>query len=298
MPEEGVQLRPKNDMLSFEEIVRLARLFAKEGVTKIRLTGGEPLIRRDLSTLVAELSKIPGIASVAITTNGLLLTKQLDDLKRAGATLFNISLDTLRENRFREITRRGGLQNVLDAIQATVDAGYRPVKVNCVVQRGVNDDELANFVELTKDGPLEIRFIEFMPFDGNAWDSQLFLSYQDMLERVKNTYPNLVRSEDDPNHTSKTWQVPGYAGKLGFISSMSDHFCSTCNRLRLTADGNLKVCLFGAAEVSLRDLMRNGHSDADLVPVIARAVGNKDASHAGMLNLAQMDNRPMILIGG
>lgn len=298
MPEEGVELRSKAEMLSFEEILRLAHLFAREGVTKIRLTGGEPLIRRDLAYLVGKLSAISGITSIAVTTNGLLLVAQIDALKEAGVSLFNISLDTLREDRFKEITRRRGLDKVLDAIDATLRAGYEVVKVNCVVQRGVNDDELLDFVALTKELPYEIRFIEFMPFGGNAWDNDLFLSYEDMLSTVQTAHPDLVRVDDEPHYTSKTWRVPGYRGKVGFISSMSDHFCSSCNRLRLTADGNLKVCLFGNAEVSLRDMMREGKTDEQLLQVIAAAVGNKAAAHAGMLNLAQMDNRPMILIGG
>jgi molybdenum cofactor biosynthesis protein A len=298
MPNEGIELRPKHEMLSFEEIVRLTRLFAREGITKIRLTGGEPLIRRDIEQLVSELRAIDGIKSIAVTTNGLLLSQKIAGLKKAGVTLFNISLDTLQEDRFTAITRRPGLAKVLSAIEDTWEAGYDPVKINCVVQKGVNDDELLDFVELTRDRPYEVRFIEFMPFGGNAWDDGQFMSYDNMLARVRGAHADLTRDADDSNHTTKMWHIPGYAGQVGFISSMSDDFCSTCNRLRLTADGNLKVCLFGAGEVSLRDEMRSGKSDEEILPIIAAAVGKKKAAHAGMIELSKMENRPMILIGG
>jgi len=298
MPAEGIELRPKTDMLSFEEILRLTRLFAREGITKIRLTGGEPLIRRDIEQLVSGLRAIDGIETIAVTTNGLLLSQKIAGLKAAGVSLFNISLDTLREDRFTQITRRPGLAKVLTAIEDTYEAGYDPVKINCVVQNGVNDDELLDFVELTRDRPYEIRFIEFMPFGGNAWDNEQFLSYKDMLSRVRLAHPDLTRSNDDPNHTTKMWKIPGSKGRIGFISSMSDKFCGTCNRLRITADGNLKVCLFGAGEISLRDEFRSGKSDDEILPIISLAVGKKRAAHAGMKQLSEMPNRPMILIGG
>lgn len=298
MPAEGIELRSKKEMLTFEEIIRLAGLFASQGVTKIRLTGGEPLIRRDVENLVTELAAIPGISSIGVTTNGLLLSKKLAGLKQAGVSLFNISLDTLREDRFESITRRKGLSTVLTAIEDTWRAGYNPVKINTVIQEGINDDELLDFVRLTADRPYDIRFIEFMPFGGNDWKQDRFMSYEDMRGVVQTAFPDLTRSTDDPNHTSKSWHVPGFIGSIGFISSMSDDFCSTCNRLRLTADGNLKVCLFGAGEISLRDEMRSGKSDEELLPIISMAVGKKKPSHAGMLALSEMKNRPMILIGG
>lgn len=298
MPAEGIQLRPKPEMLTFEEIVQLAELFAELGVTKIRLTGGEPLIRNDIEHLVGRLSRIDGISSLAITTNGLLLPRKLDDLKAAGITLFNISLDTLKAERFRSITRRGGLETVLEAIRVTLDAGYSPVKVNCVVQKGVNDDELPDFVELTRDEPLEIRFIEYMPFGGNDWTERYFVSYKEMVMSVREAYPNLERRVDAANHTSKSWAVPGYVGSIGFISSMSEHFCGSCNRLRLTADGNLKVCLFGHSEVSLRDALRQCVPARELKSLIDAAVNRKQAAHAGMYEISRTPNRPMILIGG
>ncbi len=298
MPAEGVPLKPHADILTFEEIERIARLFVGEGVTKIRLTGGEPLVRKDVEELVRRIGKIEGLQTLAMTTNGLLIPKKLPALHAAGVNLLNISLDTLREDRFTLITRRQGFDVVMKAIDMAIDYGYRPVKVNCVVMRGFNDDELGDFVDLTRDRPIEVRFIEYMPFDGNGWSDNRLMPYTDMIARIEERHPELVRRDDGPNETSKTYHVPGYAGNVGFITSMSEHFCGGCNRLRITADGNLKVCLFGNAEVSLRDVMRNGASDDTLREVVAAAVQRKKAAHAGMYSIASSENRPMILIGG
>ncbi|MDA0683410.1 MAG: GTP 3',8-cyclase MoaA [Bacteroidetes bacterium] len=298
MPAEGVALRPKSHILSFEEILRLASLLVAHGVTKIRLTGGEPLIRKELVQLVSRLSSLEGLEELTITTNGLLLPRKLDELKSAGITGFNISLDTLQEERFKEITRRPGLDTVLDAIRMTADAGYDPVKVNCVVIRGFNEDELVDFVDMSQHLPVEIRFIEYMPFDGNAWSNAKFLPYQEMTDIIQETHPAFQRFGESDSETAKLWRVPGYQGTVGFISSMSDHFCSGCNRIRITADGKLKVCLFGASEVNLRDAMRDGISDEQLIGNVQEALSRKKASHAGMDAIAASENRPMILIGG
>ena len=298
MPAEGVDLKPKTHILSFEEILRLAGLLVAHGVTKIRLTGGEPLIRKELVQLVERLRALEGLEELTITTNGLLMPRKLDELQQAGVTGFNISLDTLREDRFFEITRRPGLDTVLEAIHRTVDAGYDPVKVNCVVIRGFNEDELADFVAMTETLPLEIRFIEYMPFDGNTWNTGKFLPYREMTDRIKERWPDFEREGGDDMEIAKLWQVPGFTGKVGFISSMSDHFCAGCNRIRITADGQLKVCLFGAQEVNLRDLMREGITDGALLDAVRGALARKAPSHAGMETIAATENRPMILIGG
>jgi molybdenum cofactor biosynthesis protein A len=298
MPAEGVELKPKTHILSFEEILRLAGLLVAHGVTKIRLTGGEPLIRKELVQLVERLNELEGLQELTITTNGLLLPRKLDELKRAGVTGFNISLDTLREDRFEDITRRPGLDTVLEAIHRTADAGYDPVKVNCVVIRGFNEDELVDFVAMTESLPLEIRFIEYMPFDGNTWNTASFLPYREMVDRIQQRWPDFARHQDDDSETAKLWRVPGFQGSVGFISSMSDHFCAGCNRIRITADGQLKVCLFGAQEVNLRDLMREGVTDDALLEAVRGALARKAPSHAGMETIAASENRPMILIGG
>ncbi|MBX2822484.1 MAG: GTP 3',8-cyclase MoaA [Rhodothermaceae bacterium] len=298
MPAEGVQLKPQDHILTFEEIERLTRVFVQLGVNKLRLTGGEPLVRKDVDQLIATLGSIEGLKTFAITTNGLLLPKKLRRLKESGINLINISLDTLKADKFEFITRRKGFDIVMNAIDLALELGYQPLKVNCVVMRNFNDNELADFVSLTRDKPVEIRFIEYMPFDGNGWNDNRFMSYQDMISMIEEKHPKLERLQDKPNDTSKTYHVPGYAGRVGFITSMSEQFCGSCNRLRITADGNLKVCLFGKAEISLRDAMRDGATDEELVSIIDAAVHRKKAAHAGMYNIAQSENRPMILIGG
>ncbi len=298
MPPEGVDLNPREQILTFEEIARLAKLFVSLGVTKIRLTGGEPLVRKEVDKVIGWIGRIEGLKDYAITTNGLLLRKKLPMLVEAGVSQINLSLDTLRENRFKEITLRDGFSLVMNSIQQSLDAGIRSLKINCVMMRGVNDDELVDFVILTKDLPIEVRFIEYMPFSGNGWKTDLFMPYTEMIEIIESELPSLKRNDDGPNGTSKTYSMPGHAGRVGFITSMSENFCSGCNRIRITADGALKVCLFGNTEVSLRDLMRKGASDEELVAAIDQAINRKAAKHAGMINLTTMENRPMILIGG
>ncbi|MDX1546290.1 MAG: GTP 3',8-cyclase MoaA [Rhodothermales bacterium] len=297
MPEDGLEWTPDEDLLTDAEIVRLARLFVGEGVTKIRLTGGEPLLRPGVEAIAEALGHLDGLQTLALTTNGLLLPKKLGRLRAAGVNLLNVSLDTLRADRFEAVTRRRGFAVVMRAIDAALAAGYEPVKVNCVVLRGVNDDELLDFVAWTEHRAVEVRFIEFMPFDGNRWDDTHLVPYAEMRERIAACYP-LERLGDGPNETARTYQVPGFRGRVGFIASMTEPFCEGCNRLRITADGHLKVCLFGSAEVSLRDALRSGATDADLRALIGAAVGRKHARHAGMHTLARMENRPMITIGG
>ncbi|XP_044259609.1 molybdenum cofactor biosynthesis protein 1 isoform X1 [Tribolium madens] len=298
MPEEGVKLTPNEKILTSDEIIKISRLFVNEGVTKIRLTGGEPTVRRDLLKIIESLKKIEGLETVAMTTNGLTLTRQLVALQRAGLDIVNISLDTLKRDKYEFITRRKGWERAMMGIDLALQLGYDPVKINCVVMKGFNDDEILDFVNFTKDKNVDIRFIEYMPFTGNKWDLSKLVSYQDMLSVIKKQYPDLYPLENKPNDTSKAWKVPKFLGQVGFITSMSEHFCGSCNRLRITADGNLKVCLFGNTEVSLRDAIRSGCSEDDLIALINAAVKRKKKQHAGMLNLSQMENRPMILIGG
>ena len=297
MPEGGLEWTPAPDLLTDGEIVRLAGLFVSEGVDKIRLTGGEPLLRQGVESIAESIGRLSGLRTLALTTNGLLLPKKFERLQAAGVNLINISLDTLRQDRFEEVTRRKGFHLVMRAIHEAIRRGYAPVKINCVVMRGVNDDEIADFVALTKDLPIEVRFIEFMPFDGNGWDVGSLFSFQEMIAVIERRF-ELQRQRNGPNDTSKTYRVPGFRGTVGFITSMTENFCEGCNRLRITADGNLKVCLFGSAEVSLRDAIRSGASDDDLRDIISAAVGRKRARHAGMHNIAAMQNRPMITIGG
>ncbi|XP_051469163.1 molybdenum cofactor biosynthesis protein 1 isoform X2 [Apus apus] len=280
MPEEGVQLTPKSELLTTQEIITLARLFVKEGVEKIRLTGGEPLIRPDVVDIVGQLYKLEGLKTIAVTTNGINLTRLLPRLKEAGLNAINISLDTLVPAKFEFIVRRKGFHKVMEGIHKATELGYRPVKVNCVVMRGFNEDELLSFVDLTKDLPLDVRFIEYMPFDGNKWNFKKMVSYKEMLDTIKQQWPELEKLPCETSSTAKSYKVPHFQGQVSFITSMSEHFCGSCNRLRITADGNLKVCLFGNSEVSLRDHLRSGASEEELVQVIGAAVGRKKKQHA------------------
>ncbi|XP_055017244.1 molybdenum cofactor biosynthesis protein 1 isoform X2 [Boleophthalmus pectinirostris] len=287
MPEDGVKLTPKAQLLSTAEILTIARLFVHEGVDKIRLTGGEPLIRPDVVDIIAELRKLEGLKTIAVTTNGLNLARTLPRLKQAGLSHINISLDTLVPAKFEFIVRRKGFHKVMESIDKAIEMGYNPVKVNCVVMRGFNEDEVMDFVALTEKKPVEVRFIEYMPFDGNKWNFKKMVSYQEMLDQIRQHWPDIGMVQTGPTDTSKTYQVPGFKGQVGFITSMSEHFCGTCNRLRITADGNLKVCLFGNTEVSLRDAIRSGASDEELLQIIGAAVGRKKKQHAGHLSLPQ-----------
>ncbi|XP_055686744.1 molybdenum cofactor biosynthesis protein 1 isoform X3 [Lutzomyia longipalpis] len=297
MPEEGVQLTRREELLSTEEMFKLAELFVREGVRKIRLTGGEPTVRKDIVDIVGGLKKIPQLESVSITTNALILTRILVPLQRAGLDGLNISLDSLIPGKFERITRRKGFERVIAGIDLAIQLGYRP-KVNCVVMKGLNEEEIVDFVAFTQDRNVDVRFIEYMPFTGNKWETDKMVSFRDMMTRIKEKFPDFHALPNGPNDTSKAFKVPTFAGQVGFITSMTEHFCGTCNRLRITADGNLKVCLFGNTEISLRDALRGGCSESDLIAMISAAVNRKKKQHAGMLNLSKMENRPMILIGG
>ncbi|ESO12806.1 hypothetical protein HELRODRAFT_187989 [Helobdella robusta] len=300
MPESGVDLTSNDNLLKTDEMMKLAKLFVKEGIKKIRLTGGEPLIRKDIVEIVEQLNflKQYGLEKLSLTTNGVLLHRYSEKLKEAGLDNLNISLDTLIKSKFEFITRRKGFEKVINNIDLAINTGFKSIKINCVLMKNFNDDECTNFVELTKDKPLDVRFIEYMPFDGNKWNAAKFISYRDLFEIIKSAYPNIKPLENEFHSTSKSWKVDGYVGRIGFITSMSDHFCGGCNRLRLTADGNLKVCLFGNSEVSLKDALRLNYSDEDLLQIIGHAVKRKKAKHAGLDSLTKLKNRPMILIGG
>ncbi|KAH6789677.1 cofactor of nitrate reductase and xanthine dehydrogenase 2 [Perilla frutescens var. frutescens] len=298
MPAEGVELTPSPQILSQKEVLRLANLFVSSGVTKIRLTGGEPTIRKDIDEICLQLSNLRGIRTLAMTTNGITLANKLPRLKECGLSLLNISLDTLVPAKFEFMTRRRGHERVMKSIDAAIELGYNPVKVNCVVMRGFNDDEICDFVELTREKPINVRFIEFMPFDGNVWNSKKLVSYSEMLDIVVRSNKGLQRIQDHPSETAKNFRIDGHQGTVSFITSMTEHFCAGCNRLRLLADGNFKVCLFGPSEVSLRDPLRRGADDNELKEIIGAAIKRKKAAHAGMLDIAKTPNRPMIHIGG
>ena len=339
MPEEGVPLSPDSKLLTTPEIAYLSALFVSQGVTKIRLTGGEPTIRKDIVPLMQQIGGLRrnGLKELCLTTNGIALHRKLDGMAESGLTGVNLSLDTLDPFQFQIMTRRKGFDAVMRSIERILEmnrlgAGIK-LKINCVVMRGINEGEIIPFVEMGREKDVEVRFIEYMPFDGNKWSAKKMLSYKEMLVMIREKYPTLQKVQDHENDTSKTFKIPGFAGQIGFITSMTHNFCGSCNRLRITSDGNLKVCLFGNAEVSLRDLLRKdnegqpideeameairkvemdrkqalpgdtqplGYSEREreLLEVIGMAVKRKKEKHAGMGELENMKNRPMILIGG
>lgn len=307
MPLEGVTLTARDDLLTVVEFKRIIKIFTTCGVSKIRFTGGEPTSSKYLKELISYAKNIPTIKSIGITTNGVLLGNQLGDLLQVGLTHVNISLDTLDPKRFESITRREGknIYKVLSSVYNAINKGLK-VKLNCVVIRGVNDDEISHFIKLTKDTPLDLRFIELMPFDDNKWNRTSLVSYFEMIDILHSEGHVLTKQSKellDPHDTTKWYNLQGHLGRVGFISSMSSHFCGGCNRLRITADGKLKTCLFGSDEASLRDLLRKGDevSDEDIRDFIQTALGRKHWSlggHATPEDLSLSKNRPMILIGG
>ena len=301
MPAGGAPLAPTRAMLTTDELVRVASVLAGAGVDKVRLTGGEPLVRKDAVEVAERLGRL-GLRSLAITTNGLLLADRLAALARAGLTDLTVSLDTLRPDRFEAVTRRPGLDRVLGAVDAALALGYgtdgRSLKVNVVALRGVNEDEAADFAAWAAREPIEVRFIEVMPFGGNGWDRAALVPMAETKAAIEEAVGPLRRCDDAPDATAQTFRRPGWRGRVGFVASLTAPFCAGCSRLRVTADGALKVCLFGDAEVSLRDAMRAGASDADLLAAVQTALDGKHAAHAGMDPMAIAEDRPMITIGG
>jgi len=285
MPEEGVQLTPSEKLLSSAEIGRLAEMFVKQmGVTKIRLTGGEPTIRKDILDILDHLNSLKtfGLSHIAMTTNGIVFGRHCQAMVDRGLDSVNISLDTLDPLRYQMITRKNGFSAVMKSIDAALTSGISTVKINCVPMKNMNDDELDKFVEFTKDKDLEVRFIEYMPFDGNKWQMDKMVAFQKLVEKIQEKYPNLRRLPPASlNETSRVFKVDGFKGRIGFIASMSEPFCGGCNRLRLTADGNLKVCLFEQRELSLRDILRSGATDKQIFDAVKDELAKKKKQHAG-----------------
>lgn len=297
MPEEGIPLRPKDEFMTFEEIETIAKKFVELGVNKIRLTGGEPLIRKDLPVILGKLSNIP--VELAITTNGILLDKYLDPLIDSNFSKINISIDSLKEDRFKQITRRSYFKRVMDNILLAM-ASSAQISLNMVVIKGFNDDEILDFVELTRENNVQVNFIEYMPFDGTDWNLEQCLPFNQLLNKIEAKYPRLNKLSDGLNDTSKKYQVPGYSGRIGIISSVSNGFCNGCNRIRLTADGKLKNCLFGESETDILGALRSGK---EIEPLIRKAIKSKFEKYGGntslnSLNLEESKNRPMTTIGG
>ena len=295
MPPDGIPLMAHGDVLRYEEIDLVARAAAELGITKLRITGGEPLVRTGLTDLVAMLARIKGIDDISMTTNGVLLDRYAVGLKKAGLHRVNISLDSLRPERFHKITRMGKLDDVLNGIEAAREVGLNPVKVNMVVIRGTNDDEIPHFALLTLSDAWHVRFIEFMPFMGNGKKNRLLVPVSEIMERIE-ALGKLEPSLPNGVGPARYYRFPGAKGTIGFISPVTECFCQACNRMRLTADGKLRPCLFSDDEIDLRGPLRQGAGVEEIKRLIRRAVAAKPERHKLMTGVTC--ERFMSQIGG
>ncbi|MBW7855218.1 MAG: GTP 3',8-cyclase MoaA [Ignavibacteriales bacterium UTCHB1] len=298
MPDEQIVSMSSAQLMSPDEIEKISQIFINLGVNKIRLTGGEPLVRKDFAEISTRLSKLN--TDLTITTNGFLVDKYLNIFKSSGIHSVNVSLDSLRPEVFKKLTKRDHFHNVWNNIALLLENDFR-VKINVVALNGIIEDEIIDFIAETKSRPLHIRFIEFMPFTGNKWESGKVVTADQMLKMVTPIF-DVIKLEDEPNATAKKYKVPGFEGTFAFITTMSNLFCGDCNRLRLTADGKLKNCLFGKDEIDLLGAFRNGE---DIIPLIHKSASMKHREAGGQFPKSFHDteadkiiNRSMIGIGG
>ncbi len=281
MPAEGVAAQSHADILRYEEFVAIARAAARLGISKIRVTGGEPLVRLGIVNFIRQLAAISGIDDLSMTTNGILLPRYARELADAGLQRVNISMDTLKPERFRFITRRGELEDVLAGIAAAHKAGLEPLKINMVVIRGLNDDEVVDFARLTLDKKWHVRFIEIMPLGENEhWAGSGYISTPELKVRIEQEIAPLIPAKMRVGSgPARYYQLPGAVGTIGFISPVSEHFCKTCNRLRLTADGKLRPCLLSDYEIDLRTPLRAGTNEKEIMELIVKAINEKPERH-------------------
>lgn len=328
MPEAGFPCTPKDEQLTADELVRLVRVAASLGVTKVRLTGGEPLLRKDLPQIVRQIAGFPGVEDLSCTTNGHLLDELAGPLAAAGLTRLNVSLDTLRSDRFQQIARRGDLRKVLDGVQTALSVGLKPLKINCVAMRGVNDCEAEDFAAWTRTEEVHVRFIEIMPIRWNLDESEsfdtfaahggqgllqlrqargdmlsdgemrrMFISAAELRARIEAAHGALEPAEVTTNGPARTYRLPGARGTVGFISQISSDFCERCNRLRLTHDGFLRPCLMSDGELDLRTALRSGASDEELAALYLHVVAHKPERHY-LADGQRVTGRGMSQIGG
>lgn len=274
MPEEGVDFADRDDILTFHEMERLIQLFVSVGVNKVRITGGEPFVRKGIMGFLDHISQIEGLAQITVTSNGTLSSNQISELKRLGIFKINISLDALDRQRFFEMTRRDEFENVYHSVIKLMEEGFQ-IKLNCVVAEGKNIQDIIPFVDLTKSYPLAVRFLEQMPFNGKSFFSASEWDHKKIFGHISEHYPQIQKLEDEKNGTSVNYKIPGYQGSFGIIPSFSRTFCGTCNRIRLSATGELRTCLYGPPAANLRDLIRDGASIADVENEILDAVAKR-----------------------
>lgn len=290
---------PRSHLLTFEEIERVLRLASGLGINKVRLTGGEPLLRKDLPLLVERVARIPGIEDLALTSNGFLFPQQAEALASAGLRRMSFSLDSLNANTFRKITGRNGLETVLTSIRLARKLGLNPVKVNAVIIRGINDHEIEDLAQFAHDQEVSFRFIEFMPLDsGRTWLKELVVTGREILDRLRARFSLAPVPSENRSETARRWAFPDGQGEIGIIAPVSEPFCGHCNRIRLTADGKIRTCLFSAGEHDLRDLLRSGASDESVRQRLGAIVLRKeDRHHIGEQDFVQPE-RSMSCIGG
>lgn len=298
MPEDDYDFTPASKIMQADEIFQLAKIFVESGVQKIRLTGGEPLVRKDAADIIKKLSQLP--VKLTLSTNATRLDQYFDVLKAANVHSINVSLDTLNADKFVFLTKKSQFDQVYKNIQLGVSLGFH-IKINVVVMKGINEHEIIDFIELTKDQPLHVRFIEFMPFSGNHWSSDKVVSYKEMLQIVSAVY-RFHPLEREKHDTAKSFAADGHVGTFAVISTMSANFCGDCNRMRLTADGKLKNCLFSKEETDLLTALRLGQ---EVLPLIKQSIGNKAKELGGQMqhdfmhvDADAIKNRSMITIGG
>ena len=300
MPEEGIKYLPKKDLLTFEEIERMVMMMAEMGITKIRLTGGEPFVRTDLMQLIRRIVEIEGIHSVHLTTNGILTAQHVPELKRLGIASINLSLDTLNRERFKMITRRDEFAKTYETLQSLLHHKI-PVKINAVVMDGKNIEDIIPLVNLTKDHDVSVRFIEEMPFNGKGSHYPVLeWTYKKIVEHIQSTYPSLKKTLDAQNSTAYHYQIPGHVGDIGVIAAFSRTFCGSCNRIRVTAQGELKTCLYDDGVLNIKNLMRSGSSDQELTEHLLRAFASrpKDGFEAEHSRKKHSVSESMSTIGG
>ena len=280
MPAEGLPWLERSAVLSFEEIERVVRLLAQMGIRSVRLTGGEPLVRREFPRLAAALAAVPELEDLAVTTNGFLLERDAAALVEAGIKRFNVSIDSLQQDRFFEMTRRDALPQVLRGLEAlAAQPGVGTIKVNAVALRGFTEEEAIPFAAFAREHPYEVRFIEYMPLDADrTWAPEQVLSGEEIRAAIQAVWP-LEEVPREPSATARVWRFADGKGKIGFINPVSEPFCGDCDRIRLTADGKLRTCLFSLGETDLREPLRTGASDADLERIVRDAVWKKELKH-------------------
>lgn len=294
MPEEGIKnLLPHDEILSYEEILQIIKVATTIGISKIRITGGEPLLRKNIESFIERVSRVDGIKDIGITTNGVLLKKYAKVLHEAGLKRVNVSLDSLDQNKFRTITRLGSLKEVLEGIEEAQRVGLNPVKINVVVMRGINDDEIEKFAMWSMEVPYQIRFIEFMPIGHNNWKKELFISTEEIKNKIESTVGSLIPVQIKKSGPAEYFMLEGAKGLIGFISPLSTHICVRCNRLRLTPEGKLRLCLFSDKEIDLKGALRGGASEDEIRQILIKAVQLKPQRASQPKPL-----RPMSAIGG